>query len=94
MGRHGGEVVHLVGEAQGDPVWALPLWSPYDEDLASRIADVNNAGSSGFAGAITALGTEADELFSLLEPWGVALRAAGAYLSGGADDLARKASAS
>ena len=42
------------GEAQGDPVWPLPLWSPYDEDLASRIADLNNAGSSGFAGAITA----------------------------------------
>jgi leucyl aminopeptidase len=42
------------GEAAADPVWPLPLWNPYDEDLSSRIADMNNAGSSGFAGAITA----------------------------------------
>jgi leucyl aminopeptidase len=42
------------GEATADPIWPLPLWAPYDEDLASRIADVNNAGGNGFAGAITA----------------------------------------
>ena len=45
------------------------------------------------AAPMAALGDDADELFSLLEPWGAALRAAGAYLSGGADDLARKGSA-
>ena len=55
---------------------------------------VEDATDAQMAGAIAALGADADELFSLLEPWGVALRAAGAYLSGGADDLARKASAS
>ena len=42
------------GEAQGDPVWPLPLWRGYDDDLASRVADVNNVGASGLAGAITA----------------------------------------
>jgi leucyl aminopeptidase len=42
------------GEERGDPVWPLPLWNGYDEDLASRVADVNNASASGFAGAITA----------------------------------------
>ena len=41
--------------------------------------------------AMRALGDDADELFALLEPWGVALRASGAYLAGGADDLANKA---
>jgi len=42
------------GDALADPVWPMPLWRGYDEDLSSRIADVNNVGSSGFAGAITA----------------------------------------
>lgn len=37
-----------------DPVWQLPLWSPYDAMMSSKIADVNNAGSGGFAGSITA----------------------------------------
>jgi leucyl aminopeptidase len=30
----------------------MPLWDPYDEELSSRIADINNVASSGFAGAI------------------------------------------
>ncbi|MET0291057.1 MAG: leucyl aminopeptidase family protein [Steroidobacteraceae bacterium] len=42
------------GAEQGDPVWPMPLWDPYDDDLSSRVADVNNAASSSFAGAITA----------------------------------------
>ncbi|GEM_PF-58976 len=32
-----------------DPLWQMPLWSPYDAMLASRIADVNNVGTGGFA---------------------------------------------
>jgi leucyl aminopeptidase len=42
------------GEAVQDPVWPMPLWEPYDEDLVSRIADLNNAPSGGMAGSITA----------------------------------------
>jgi len=38
--------------AEQDPVWPLPLWSGYDDELASKIADLNNVASSGFAGAI------------------------------------------
>ncbi|MEE2932447.1 MAG: leucyl aminopeptidase family protein [Pseudomonadota bacterium] len=37
-----------------DPVWRLPLWKPYRRFLDSKIADINNAGQSRFAGAITA----------------------------------------
>ncbi len=37
-----------------DPVWRLPLWTPYRRYLESRVADLNNAGDSPFAGAITA----------------------------------------
>ena len=43
-----------AGLAADDPLWQLPLWSPYDAMMSSRIADVNNAGSGGFAGSITA----------------------------------------
>lgn len=37
-----------------DPLWRLPLWSPYDQDLNSPVADLDNAPTGGFAGAITA----------------------------------------
>jgi len=35
-----------------DPVWPMPLWMGYDEELGSKIADLNNVAASGFAGAI------------------------------------------
>jgi leucyl aminopeptidase len=40
------------GRRIADPLWPMPLWSGYDDDIASKIADVNNASSSTFAGAI------------------------------------------
>ena len=40
--------------AENDPIWRLPLWRPYEEMLESRIADINNVGAGGQAGAITA----------------------------------------
>lgn len=42
------------GTTQEDPVWRLPLWEPYEDLFKSDIADLNNSGDSGFAGAITA----------------------------------------
>ncbi|MEZ0223259.1 MAG: M17 family metallopeptidase [Alphaproteobacteria bacterium] len=41
-------------EKTQDPLWQLPLWQPYKDMLSSKIADINNVGSGGFAGAITA----------------------------------------
>jgi leucyl aminopeptidase len=41
-----------LGDEEGDPVWPMPLWMPYDEDLSSRVADVGNVAASAFAGAI------------------------------------------
>lgn len=38
----------------GDPIWRMPLWAGYGEMLKSSIADVNNAGEGGMAGAVTA----------------------------------------
>lgn len=42
------------GEEETDPVWPMPLWPAYDEDLSSKLADVGNVGSSAFAGSIIA----------------------------------------
>jgi leucyl aminopeptidase len=43
-----------AGAAADDPLWQMPLWSPYDSMMSSKIADVNNASSGGFAGSVTA----------------------------------------
>ena len=43
---------HAAG--QNDPLWRLPLWRPYEAMLESKVADINNVGSGGQAGAITA----------------------------------------
>jgi leucyl aminopeptidase len=40
--------------AVADPIWRLPLWQSYGEMLKSDIADTDNSGSGGMAGAITA----------------------------------------
>jgi leucyl aminopeptidase len=37
-----------------DPVWRMPLWTPYDAMLASTVADVNNSAQGSFAGSVTA----------------------------------------
>lgn len=37
-----------------DPLWRMPLWKPYEAKLASKIADMNNVTTDGFAGSITA----------------------------------------
>jgi leucyl aminopeptidase len=40
------------GTCVADPLWQMPLWSGYDDDIASKVADVNNASAAAFAGAI------------------------------------------
>ncbi|ATU92862.1 leucyl aminopeptidase family protein [Phyllobacterium zundukense] len=43
-----------AADAVADPLWRMPLWQPYDAKLSSRVADMNNVTSDGFAGSITA----------------------------------------
>ena len=38
--------------AEHDPLWPMPLWMGYDDELGSKIADLNNVAASGLAGAI------------------------------------------
>lgn len=48
------EDLYRQGVAEDDPVWRLPLWKPYRRMIDSKVADINNAGDSPHAGAITA----------------------------------------
>ncbi len=42
------------GKEKLDPIWPLPLFSGYRDSINSPIADINNAGTDSYAGAITA----------------------------------------
>jgi leucyl aminopeptidase len=42
-----------LAQQENDPLWRLPLWPAYDAWLDSKVADLNNAPSGGFAGSIT-----------------------------------------
>jgi leucyl aminopeptidase len=44
--------LRAIGEIESDPMWQLPLWPGYDDELSSRIADLNNVSSTAFAGSI------------------------------------------
>ncbi|HRD77355.1 MAG TPA: leucyl aminopeptidase family protein [Hyphomicrobiaceae bacterium] len=41
-----------AGEAVGDPMWRLPMTTPYESWLDSPVADMNNVAEGGFAGSI------------------------------------------
>ncbi|GMU68733.1 MAG: hypothetical protein AMXMBFR37_10650 [Steroidobacteraceae bacterium] len=47
------ELVQLAAR-EHDPLWPMPLWCGYDDDLGSRIADLNNVAPNAFAGSIIA----------------------------------------
>jgi leucyl aminopeptidase len=42
-----------IARQENDPLWRMPLWPPYDSWLDSKVANINNAPSGGFAGSIT-----------------------------------------
>lgn len=46
--------IERAAEAAADPLWRMPLWKPYDSKLSSKIADLNNVTTDGFAGSMTA----------------------------------------
>ena len=47
------EIIHC-GEQLDDPIWQLPLYSPYKEFLKSDVADLVNCTKDGIGGGITA----------------------------------------
>jgi leucyl aminopeptidase len=54
FGNDDGVVSELarVAAAEHDPLWPMPLWTGYEDELASKIADLNNVAASTMAGAI------------------------------------------
>jgi leucyl aminopeptidase len=46
--------IGAAGAAVADPVWRLPLTTPYESWLDSNVADMNNVAEGGFAGAVVA----------------------------------------
>jgi leucyl aminopeptidase len=49
-----GEAARAAGAAVCDPLWPMPLWPGYEDELNSRVADLNNVSPGPFAGAIIA----------------------------------------
>ncbi|MFC0240027.1 leucyl aminopeptidase family protein [Rhodopseudomonas telluris] len=45
--------VARCAKVENDPLWRMPLWPAYDSWLDSKLANINNAPSGGFAGSIT-----------------------------------------
>jgi len=48
------EAIVTAGNRIGDPVWRMPFWRPYDANLDSSVADINNVSEQPFAGSVTA----------------------------------------
>ena len=48
------EAARAAGESVCDPLWPMPIWAGYDDELTSRVADLNNVSAGSFAGAIIA----------------------------------------
>ena len=48
------EAVARFGRGAHDPVWRLPLWSPYDALLDGKVGDINNISGGPYAGSVTA----------------------------------------
>ncbi|HZF15228.1 MAG TPA: leucyl aminopeptidase family protein [Steroidobacteraceae bacterium] len=43
-----------IAEAEHDPVWPMPLWPGYEDEFASKVADLNNVSSTSYAGSVIA----------------------------------------
>jgi leucyl aminopeptidase len=44
--------LRVRGDEEADPIWPLPLWPGYDDELTSKIADLGNVSAAPFAGSI------------------------------------------
>jgi leucyl aminopeptidase len=44
--------LRVRGDEEADPVWPMPLWPGYDDELTSKIADLSNVSTAPFAGSI------------------------------------------
>jgi leucyl aminopeptidase len=59
--------VKAAGDACGEPLWQLPMFSEYGEQIRSEVADIKNVGEGRWGGAITA--AKFLEEFVAGKPW-------------------------
>lgn len=43
-----------VADVEHDPVWPMPLWAGYEDEFASKVADLNNVSATSYAGSVIA----------------------------------------
>ena len=48
------EEIAAAAREVGEPVWQLPMYADYDEQIRSEVADIKNVGDGRWGGAITA----------------------------------------
>lgn len=46
--------IQVAAREEGEPVWQLPMFDLYDEQIKSKVADIKNIGDGRWGGAITA----------------------------------------
>ena len=46
--------LQALSASEQDPLWRMPLWAPYNRDMASSVADVNHIASNSLGGSIHA----------------------------------------
>ncbi len=46
--------ITAAASISADPLWRMPFWEPYEDQIEPGIADLDNAPAGGMAGAITA----------------------------------------
>jgi leucyl aminopeptidase len=44
--------LRACADDEADPIWPLPLWPGYEDELSSKIADLGNVSTTPFAGSI------------------------------------------
>ena len=57
-----------LSQEVADPLWPMPLWAGYEEDLNSKVADMNNMSATPFAGSIIAA-LFLKRFVSVARPW-------------------------
>jgi leucyl aminopeptidase len=48
------DTVQAAAERCGEPLWQLPMFAEYGEQIRSEVADIKNVGEGRWGGAITA----------------------------------------
>ena len=61
------DAVKAAADACGEPMWQLPMFSEYAEQIRSEVADIKNVGNGRWGGAITA--AKFLEEFTGGKPW-------------------------